>query len=60
MFAIDKSFVTLEFQRDRKTEDGDQIYLWYNETEKDWHLSSGSDFQARNDRGYMYINSQGK
>ena len=35
-------------------------YLWYNETTMFWRLSSSSNFQARNDRCWMKINSQGK
>ena len=52
-------FATFEFQRNEKTVDGKEIYLWYHETEKDWRLTDGSDFQARFP-GDMYINSQGK
>ena len=55
-----KRFVTLEFKRDEKDANGDEIYLWYNEIAKFWLLSSGSDFQARNYRCCMYINSRGQ
>ena len=65
VFVIDKEhlqqkFVTFEFQRDEEDEDGNEIYVWYNETIKSWLLSDGSHFQARNNLCYMYIKSQGK
>lgn len=47
-------------QRDGKTAHGNEIYLWYYGTKKRWSLSGVSDFQARNDRCLMYIESQGK
>ena len=56
-------FATFEFQRDEKTEgkqSGLEICLWYHETEKDWRLSRGSNFQARNNICYMYFESPGK
>ena len=42
------------------TEDGREVYLWYHGTGKDWRLADGSDFKARNQFCYMYINSKGK
>ena len=53
--TCNKKFATVKFQRTEK--DGDEIYLWYHET---WRLTSGSNFQARNDRCWMYIDSQGE
>ena len=62
-----KRFATFEFQRDEKTGGkwgGDEIYLWYHEkrlgTKKAWRLSTGSNFQARNNGCGMYFKSQGK
>ena len=65
--TCNKRFATFEFQRDEKTESGKEIYLWYDnisgrtteKTEK-WRLSSGSNFQARNNKCYMKLSSQGK
>ena len=54
--TCNKKFATVKFQRTEK--DGDEIYLWYHEER--WRLSSGSNFQPRNDRCWMYIDSQGK
>ena len=61
--TCNKRFATFEFQRDKKTEGkrtGLETYLWYHETHKDWRLTPGSDFQARNNAYYMYFESQGK
>ena len=60
--TCNKRFATFEFQRDEKTEGkwaGDEIYLWYHETEKDWRLTTGSWFEARNEIRFMYFESQG-
>ena len=61
--TYNKKFATFEFQRDEKTEGkwaGAEIYLWYHETEKDWRLTEGSYFQAKNNACYMYFESQGE
>ena len=58
--TCNKRFVNFLFQRGEKTKLGSEIYLWYHGTEKDWRLSSGSDFKARNNNCLMYIDSQGK
>ena len=56
-------FATVEFQRTEKDENGDEIYIWYRipvNRVGSWRLSTGSDFQARNTKCWMLINSQGK
>ena len=53
-------FATVKFQRTKKDENGIEAYLWYRATAKDWRLTPGSDFQARNTKCWMYIDSQGK
>ena len=35
------------FQRDQKTEIGNEVYLWYNSDKGSWRLSDGDNFQAR-------------
>ena len=52
-----------EFQRDEKTGGkwpGTEIYLWYQDTEEDWRLTYGRDFQARDNDCCMYFKSEGK
>ena len=56
--TCNKKFATVKFQRTEK--DGDEKYLGYHETEEDWRLTSGADFQARNTKCWMYNDSQGK
>ena len=71
--TCNKWFATFEFQRDEKTVgiwNGDEIYLWYDETAKDWCLTPGSWFEglgmvrrrieARNNKRLMYFKTQGK
>ena len=48
------------FQRDGKTEDGYEVYLWYDSDWAAWLISQGDNFQARNDICWMYIESPGK
>ena len=48
------------FQRDEKTEDGKEIYLWYISDVGRWQFSDGENFQAKNNWCFMYIVSPGK
>ena len=53
-------FATFEFQRAEKDENGKEVYLWYQEKTKSWHLTLGSSFKARTNQSLIYIKSQGK
>ena len=48
------------FQRDKKTEDGDKVYLWYNSDTNEWRISDADCFQLRNNECFMFIKSTGK
>ena len=61
--VFEGGFVTIKFQRAEKTENGGDIYMWYyleNNGRKQWFITSGSDFLDRNDRSWLYINSEGE
>ena len=59
---LNKWVLIFLFQRDRETdhETDREIYLWYNSDKKEWFISRGTDFKARNRTRYMYIKSSGK
>ena len=48
------------FQRDKNTEDGEEVYLYYNQDYGYWYLTEGSDFHAKNSIAWMYLSSSGK
>ena len=48
------------FQRDGRTEDGYEVYLWYDSDWASWLISQGDNFQARNDICWIYIETSGK
>ena len=48
------------FQREEKTKDGDEVYLWYNSDDTAWNLSSGENFRARKGGCWIYIKTTGK
>ena len=61
--VFEGGFVTIKFQRAEKTENGGDIYMWYfleNNGKKQWFITSGSDFLDRNDRSWLYIDSEGE
>ena len=47
------------FQRDEKTEDGDEVYLYYQMNNK-WRFANGPNFRAKTTTCWMYFESSGK
>ena len=58
--TCNNGFSTSDYQRDGKDKFGNEIYLWFNGRARSWYLTIGSDFQARNDKRFLTIESQGK
>ena len=57
-----KQINLIRFQRAKQTEDGYDIYLWYfvSESQAAWRIAKESEFEARTNIVYMYIESEGK
>ena len=48
------------FQRDRNTENGEEVYLYHNKDYNEWYFAGGSNFKAKNDMGWLTLYSSGK
>ena len=59
IFAIAKVMHFI-FQRNRNTEDGEEVYLYHNKNYNYWFLTKGSDFKAKNDASWLTLYSSGK
>ena len=56
---------TIRFQRAKQTEEGEfqgYIYLWYytDESVSRWFISTENSFQAKQNSGILYIDSEGQ
>ena len=47
-------------QRDERTDDGKDGYLWYRKESKKWRFSPGSDFRDQNHKCWMSLDSSGE
>ena len=48
------------FQRDKLTEGGEEVYLYYLERKHRWKLVKGSAFRAKSSTAWLYLDSSGK
>ena len=48
------------FKRNEKTENGDNMYLWYNHERSRWQLNSETSFKHKSNHYCTYIQSTGE